>query len=104
MKRMIAESLGVVHRRFSDNEPPVVGSQLISADPARGLAVAFLLHRNADVERAGEGMLPDLKDALAKALEVHGSAAPRIDDIRVTVSSLEAEGIRSQWVERQRGQ
>ena len=104
MKRMIAESLGVVHRRFSDSDPPVVGTQLLSADPARGLKVGFLLPRKIDAERASESMLRDLRNALAEALEIHGSTAPRIDDIQVALSSLEAEGIRSEWVERGRGQ
>lgn len=101
---MMAESLGVVHRRFSDNDPPVVGTQLLSADSARGLEVRFLLPTKADVERAGETLLRDLRSAFAEALAVHGPSAPHIENVQVTLSSLEAEGIRSGWVERGRRQ
>ena len=93
--RIIGDSLGVVPRRFADNDPPVVGTEIVSIDAERGVEVRFLLPTEADVERVADGgMLRGLKDALGNALQLHGPTAPSIEDVLVSVSSLEGQGIR----------
>jgi hypothetical protein len=93
--RIIGDSLGVVHRRFEDNDPPVVGTQVVSIDAEHGAEVRFLLPTEADVARVADGdMLRQLKDAMRNALQLHGPTAPSIEDVLVSVSSLEGQGIR----------
>jgi hypothetical protein len=72
-----------------------VGTQLVSADADRGLEVRFLLATKHDVARdANEELLRRLKHAFADALRQSGATAPMPEDVRVSVSSLEAQGIR----------
>jgi hypothetical protein len=93
--RIIGDSLGVVHRRFEDNDPPVVGTQVLSNDAEHGVEVRFLLPTEADVARVADGgMLRRLTDAFGDALQLHGPTAPEIEDVLVSVSSLEGQGIR----------
>lgn len=93
-RRAIADAIGVVHRRFELCDPPVVGAQFLSADSARGLEVRFLLSTESDVARASVDELSRrLKEAFVDALKHRGATVPMPDAIRVTVSSLEAQGI-----------
>jgi hypothetical protein len=93
--RVIGDSLGVVHRRFADHDPPVVGTQVVSADWEKGVEVRFLLPTEQDVARAAEHeLLRQLQQAYADALRHSASAASSLGPIRVSVSSLEAQGIR----------
>lgn len=70
----------------------MVGTQIVSID---GSEVRFLLPTEANVARVTDGdMLSQLTNAVGKALQLHGHTAPSINDVRVSVSSLEGQGIR----------
>lgn len=94
-RRIIGDALGVVHRRFTDNDPPIVGTQLISLDADSGLEVRFLLPTEDDVARgAKQGLLDRVKQEFAIALDRSGPKAPAPDRVKVSISSLQAQGIR----------
>src|SRR6476661_7831343 len=92
--RAFADCIGVVNNKFLDNDPAVVGASYLQASAEYDFGVRFLVKTELDAAQATQSDLPSLlEQSMEREMEARGltGAASRL---YVTLSSLEAQGIK----------
>lgn len=93
-QRTFATCIGEVNNRYLSHEPRVVGATYLAPTDEYDFGVQFLVPAEADVARGDEqGLVSRLKRSMGAAMARH-SLQYATSRLYVTLSSLEAEGIK----------
>ena len=93
-QKSFAACIGEVNNRYLNGEPRVVGATYLAPTDQYEFGVRFLVETEADVAQGDErGLVLRLKESMEEAM-VRNDLQHAAGQLCVTLSSLEAEGIK----------